>query len=112
MQEGAELALDEASDWALAFLRAGEEGLGLLLDHAVEDALLGATARVASLLDAAQRGTRMGARGSALVHTGRSLPAPLRPSAASSMLGRAWPRGSGTTRSHSDRGRLFTERGS
>ncbi len=68
-QEGPELALDEARDGALAFLRAGEERLELLLDRAVEDALLGAAARVAPLLAAAaSRGVRMRAKRSALVH--------------------------------------------
>ncbi len=46
-QERAEFPLDEARDGAVAFLRAGQEGLEPLLDHAVEDALFGAAARVA-----------------------------------------------------------------
>ncbi len=71
VQEGPELALDEARDGALAFLRAGEERLELLLDRAVEDALLGAAARVAPLLAAAaSRGVRMRAKRSARVHAG------------------------------------------
>jgi hypothetical protein len=90
-EEGAELALDEAWHRALALPGAGQEGLKLLLDHTVEDALLGAAARVAPLLATASCGMRMRARGSALVHAGRSLPALYRSSGASRVVDRAWP---------------------
>ncbi len=75
-EESAEFSLDEARDGALAFLRAGQEGLEPLLDHAVEDGLLGAAPRVASRLAAPSRGMRTRVRGNARVHAGRSVPAP------------------------------------
>ena len=48
-EEAAELALDEARNRPLPLLRAGQEGLELGLNDAVEDALLRAAAVVAPL---------------------------------------------------------------
>jgi hypothetical protein len=49
LEVGAQLALDEARCGAVPFSGAGKEGLDLLADNAVEDALLGLSARVADL---------------------------------------------------------------
>jgi hypothetical protein len=64
-EEAPELALDEAGHEAFAGLCAGEEGFQLLLNDAVEDALLRAASRIRGLLAASAGAMEMGNRKSA-----------------------------------------------
>ena len=77
-QEAAELALDEAGHNPLARLRAGEEGLELPLDDAVEDTLLGA-ASVEGVAPAPAGAMRTGSSERVRAHPRERLPAPFRP---------------------------------
>ena len=71
-EESPKLTLDEAGNGAFAGLRAGEECLEFRLDHTVENALLGATSRVAVLLAISAGAMPMGNRKSVEVRLAAS----------------------------------------
>jgi hypothetical protein len=96
---GAERALDETGNGMVTPTSAGQEGLELRLDDAVEDALLGTTSLVALLLATAAGVTGMGSRRCERAHPGGPLPASYRARSAVSAPLRAIPVGIEAVRS-------------